>query len=102
MMTHFVVLPFFAILLTGRRIWLPVAVILATLTVDILTASRGTIVLTILGIAALFSISILRQWTSHKAVLLLLGVFLFAAVAPLAYSSLVDRFASSQTFGTDF
>jgi O-antigen ligase len=91
LMSHFVVFPFFALLLTRRRGWLPPAVLLAGLVIEVLTASRATIGLAGLGYAILFFFSALRRWSSRKATVLLIGVAALAVVMPVALSSFALR-----------
>ena len=64
--SHFVVFPFFALLLSGRRGWLPPAVLLAGLTVEMLTTSRATVGLAVFGYVAVSRFLCLRQWTSGR------------------------------------
>ena len=104
MVSHLVVVPFFALLLGGRRGWLPPAVVAAGLVVQVMTTSRGTIALSALGLATVFLLSALRRWSSRKAQLLLAGVAAIAVVGPIAASSLQQRFnknAEGLTFGED-
>ena len=93
MMSHFVVFPFFALLLTGERGWLPAAGTLAGVIVQVLTTSRATLGLAGFAYAALFVLSAVRQWTSQKGRILLIGVAVAASLAPFIISSLEHRFA---------
>ncbi len=93
-MSHFVVLPFFALLLVGRGGWLPAAVTLAGIPVEVLTASRGTVAVAALGYAVVFILSILRRWTSRKALLLLIGGLTVMAAMPLVIWSFGSRFTT--------
>ena len=101
MMSHFVVFPFLALLLAGPRIWLPAAVTLATIPSDVLTASRATMATAALGFAIVFALSVLRRWTSRKAVLLLIGALTVIVVTPLAISSLESRFRAQEASSSD-
>jgi O-antigen ligase len=94
MISHFVAFPFFALLLAGERGRLPAAVVLAGVTVVVLTASRATTALACLGYATLFALSALRRWTSLKGVVLAAGVAAITVIAPLAVSSIEERGAS--------
>jgi len=67
LVSHFVVFPWFALLLAGERGWRPILGPLAGLIVDILTVSRATIGLAAAGYGGLFVLSALRRWTPHKA-----------------------------------
>jgi O-antigen ligase len=97
MISLLVALPFFAVLLGGRRGWLPPAVVVAGLIVEVLTTSRGAIALAGFGFAAILLLSALRRWTSRKGLILLAGVAAMAVFAPLAEASFQERFK-----GTDF
>ena len=97
LVTHFVVFPFFALLLAGRRSWLVTAALLSGVIVEVLTASRGTILLAAFGFATVFLLSAARRWTSRKAVALLTAVASIVVIAPLTASSLQHRFAESGT-----
>ena len=74
MISQFVIFPFFAVMLGGRSGRLAPAVVAAGLVIAILTASRGTIVLDFLGLATVFVLSALRQWTPRKTKVLWAGV----------------------------
>ena len=67
MISHFVIFPFFAAILGGRRDRLSPAVVAGGLIIAVLTASRGTIVLDCLGLVIVFVLSARRQWTLRKA-----------------------------------
>ena len=93
-MSHFVVFPLFALLLAGRRDWLPAVGTLVGLAVEILTTSRATVGLALFAYAAVFALSALRRWTSRKALVLLFGVFAVVALSPLVVMSFDRRFAA--------
>jgi len=94
LISHLVVFPFFALLMAGRRGWLPPAVLLAGAVIQVLTTSRGTIGLAGFGYAAVFTLSAMRQWTSRKALVLVIGAAIVAVLTPLAMSSFEHRFAA--------
>jgi O-antigen ligase len=93
LMSHFIAFPFFAMLLSGKRGWVPAAAMLAGVTVEVLTTSRATIGLAVFSYAAMFMISALRRWTGRKALVLLVAVGVLAAVTPVVLSSFDRRFA---------
>ena len=93
MMSHFVVFPFFALLLTKHRGWLPAATTSAGVIVEVLTTSRATIGLAIFGYAVVFLLSAMRQWTHRKFAILLVGALTVVGLTPIVMSSLADRFA---------
>jgi O-antigen ligase len=92
LMSHLVILPFFALLLAGPRGPLPAAVILAGAIIDISTASRGTIGFSAIGFAVTFVLSALGKWTPRKSRALLIGAVAIAVLVPLAMGSLQKRF----------
>jgi O-antigen ligase len=94
LLSHLIVFPFFALLLAGQRGWLPKAVVLAGLAIEILTTSRATIGLAGFGFSLLFVISALRQWTSRKAQILMVAVAVAVVATPVAILSFEHRFAS--------
>jgi O-antigen ligase len=96
LMSHLIVLPSFALLLSGRRGWLPVIVLLAGLAVEVLTTSRASIGLAVAGYALTFVLSCVRQWTSRKALLLLTASAALAVATPVVLSSFDQRFAVEQ------
>jgi hypothetical protein len=99
MISHFVIFPFFAALLGGRRGRLAPAVVAAGLVIAVLTASRGTILLDCIGLAIVFVVSARGQWTPRKAKVLWAGVAAMAVFALFAASSLQQRFSGGTGLG---
>ncbi len=97
-MSHLVVFPFFALLLSKRGGWYPVIVLLAGLITEVLTTSRATVGLAAFAYVALFSISALRRWTSRKAQILLIGAAAASLIAPLAVVSFEHRMSLEKRF----
>jgi hypothetical protein len=93
LVSHFVVFPFFALLLAGKRGWQPSIVPLAGIVTALLTVSRATLGLGAGGYAAVFMLSAIRKWTFRKGILGLAGVISVAVLLPLAVFSLETRFA---------
>ncbi|MET4389890.1 O-antigen ligase [Bradyrhizobium sp. F1.4.3] len=91
LISHFIVFPFFALLLAGRGGRMAGAVVLCGAIIEVLTASRATIGLAGFGYAIVFLFSALRRWTSRKAVILAIGVTALAVLAPIAISSIEVR-----------
>ena len=89
--SHLIVFPFFALLLAGRRGWLPAVVVLAGVVVEVLTASRATLGLAGIAFASVLILSVLRRWTSRKAMVGLIGLVAIAAISPLALSAFAQR-----------
>ena len=94
MLSHFVVFPFFALLLTGRAGRWPAVVFPAGAIVELMTTSRGTIGLAAMGYTLVFALSALRGWTSRKGRMLAVFVAAAAIVAPVAISAIAQRGAS--------
>lgn len=91
MVTHFSVFPFFALLLSGRVGWLPFLVLPAGIIIELLTTSRATIGLALLGYSVVFVLSAVRSWTSRKAITLVVAIAMGAVVAPVALSAIASR-----------
>ena len=91
LMSHFVVLPFFSLLLVRSRGWMPPAVLVAGLIVEVLTGSRATVGLAGIAHAVIFAGSAIRQWSLRKAKVLLIGAVVFAVAAPVALVSFAQR-----------
>jgi hypothetical protein len=91
--SHFVVFPFFAMLLAGKRGWLPIIVPVAGIVTALFTVSRATLGLGGLGYILVFILSSIRNWTRRKGVLGLTSVISVAVLLPLAFFSLETRFA---------
>lgn len=99
MISQFVIFPFFAAILGGRRGRLAPAVVAAGLVIAVLTASRGTIALDFLGLATVFVLSALGQWTPRKAKVMWAGVAVTAVFTVFAASSLQQRFQGGAGLG---
>jgi O-antigen ligase len=102
--SHFVVLPFFALLLAGERGWLAPAVSLAGIVIAALTASRATFALAVFGYVVVFAASALRGWNPRKTKITAICLLATLAVTPLIVSSFESRFQSDAAgafFGTD-
>jgi len=99
MISHFVIFPFFAAILGGRRGRLAPAVVAAGLVIAVLTASRGTILLDCLGLVTVFVVSARGQWTPRKVKVLWVGVAVMAVFALFAASSLQQRFSGGSGLG---
>ena len=97
MVSHFIVFPFFALLLAGKRGWEPPVVPIAGVVIALLTVSRATLGLGGLGYVTVFAFSALRSWTLRKGMLALVGLIAIGLLAPLALSSLETRFSNSPT-----
>lgn len=93
--SHFIVFPFFALVLAGERGWLPYVVSFAGAIVAVLTTSRATIAFAGLGYFAVFVISALRGWTPRKAKVMVAGAIAIVALSPLLLSSFEQRFGSN-------
>jgi O-antigen ligase len=100
MMSHFVVFPFFALLLATRSDWYTKVVLLAGMLVEVLTTSRATVGLGVSSYVSLFILSALRGWSSRKARIMIIGLAAAAVVTPLAITEFQNRLAFEQKFET--
>jgi hypothetical protein len=100
MVSQLVIFPFLALLLAGRFGLLPPIVSLVGAIIAVLTTSRATIGLDVVGCAALFTLSALRRWTSRKALMGLAGAIVIMVLAPLAVLSFNARFANEPQIST--
>jgi O-antigen ligase len=91
LISHFIVFPFFALLLTGPAGWVPPLAVLSGVVVEALTTSRATIGLAGVGFGVLFIISALRRWTSRKLMIMVGGLVVIAVAAPLVVHSFDQR-----------
>ena len=97
--SHFVVLPFFAIMLGGRRGWLPAVVMLAGLLTYALTTSRASVLLGIVGLGLVWLLSSLAQFSGRKFAVVTIGFVALVLMAPLAIASFDKRFANGGNLG---
>jgi O-antigen ligase len=91
MVTHFVALPAFAVMLSGEIGWIAIAAPIG-IAVSVLTASRGALGFSLIGYAIIFILSSLRQWTARKRGVLMFAVLAALVAAPIAISSFERRF----------
>jgi O-antigen ligase len=102
MVSQLVIFPFIALLLAGRFGRWPLIVSLAGAVIAVLTTSRATIGLDVVGCVILFVLSALRRWTSRKAVVALVGATAIGLLAPLAIWSFSERFAKESQIGSTY
>jgi O-antigen ligase len=81
---HFVIFPFFALLLSGEKGWQPATVPILGSMIDIFTASRATLGFAGSGFSFLFLLSVLGKWTARKAGILAAAVLVIAMLSPVA------------------
>lgn len=91
MITHFIALPFMALLLAGGSGWLTAVAPVAGLLVALLTASRGTIGVLCAGYGVVLLLSLLRRRSARKLKVLTVSLVIAAVAAPLAIVSLESR-----------
>ena len=94
LISHLVVFPFFALMLATKRGWLAPAVVAAGIVIEVLTTSRATLGFAVFGFATLLLLSVLRQNTSRKMFVLVIGVVAITVVSPFVVSSFERRFAA--------
>lgn len=102
LISHFIVFPFFALLLAGQRRLLPFAVVFAGVVIETLTTSRATLGIAVLGFAATYMLSTMRQWAPSKMLILLVGLAIAAALTPRVLSSFEQREFVNSTAGSDY
>jgi O-antigen ligase len=93
MMTHFVALPAFAVLLSGQAGRILSGSTVAGIIINVLTTSRGALGFSALGYATIFIFSSLRKWTARKRMVLVVGVLGALLIIPVAISSFDRRFS---------
>jgi hypothetical protein len=91
LISHFVVFPFFALLLNRGSGFLPAAVVLAGIVIEVLTTSRATLGIAGFGFAAVFILSASRQLSSRKIIMFLMGTLMIAIFVPTIMSSFEQR-----------
>jgi O-antigen ligase len=93
MMTHFIALPAFALLLSGRAGRLLSAAAAIGIAINVLTISRGALGFSLLGYSLVFILSSLRKWTGRKRTILVTGALGVMLLVPVVISSFDRRFA---------
>jgi len=93
--SHFVIFPFFALILSGQRGLLPLAVVLLGIIADVMTTSRASVGLGLAGLGAVWLCSSFAHFNSRKLGVAILGLATLAIMAPLAIGSFEKRFANS-------
>jgi O-antigen ligase len=101
LISHLIAFPFFGLLLTRRTGWLPLAVVVAAVVIEIATTSRATLGLAGLGYLMLFLASANREWTKRKATIMLAASVFAVTITPLAVLSFNSRFALEKAQGLD-
>jgi O-antigen ligase len=93
--SHFIVFPMFALFLTRSGGWLSPLVVVAGVSIELLTASRATIGIAAASYAALFVLSTLRQWSSRKASIAVAALAVAVLLAPAALMLVQQRGGAS-------
>jgi O-antigen ligase len=91
MVSHFVVMPFFAAFLEGLWGILPALVVASGVVVQVLTGSRGTLGLAAIGYFQVFFLSSLSSFSSRKILVLGGAVAALVVIVPVAMSSIEGR-----------
>ena len=89
---NFVIFPFLALLLSGRKEWQPRVIPVIGITIDIITASRAAVAIGGLGFSVFFLLSILRKRTARKIRILGAAIMVIVLLSPLAYRQFELRF----------
>ncbi len=92
-MSHFVILPFFSLLVAGYHKRLSLTVVLAGMFIAISTASRGTIGAETFGLTTILVLSVIGKWASWKGRVLLMSTLLLLLLVPTVISTFQERFA---------
>lgn len=93
MAIHFVLLPYFALLLAGRRNLLFVAfVLIVTLVATVFTASRATVGFASMGLATTFVLFALAGLTQRKMAVALAALAAVVVVVPVTLQTFHQRF----------
>jgi O-antigen ligase len=103
MVTHFIALPAFALVLSGRPGRLLAAAAPVGICIDVLTTSRGALAFSIVGYGIIYILSSLRKWTVRKRTVLAIGIVGALAIIPFTISSFERRFsAQSEIISSDY
>lgn len=95
LVSHMVVFPALALLLSGKGGLVAISGPIAGVAVAIFTASRATIGLAGAGLVGLVALSMIRKPTARKSYMVLLSLLALTAAVPLALGSLEKRFAAA-------
>jgi len=96
---HFVIFPFFALVLSGQKGWKLAAIPFIGMLIDIITTSRGAIALALAGFSSLLILSMLRKMTPRKGKILASSVLILTLLSPLAYRQFELRYQTTGVAG---
>jgi O-antigen ligase len=103
MITHFVALPAFALVLSGRAGRLITAAAASGIAINVLTTSRGALGFSLLGYSIVFILSSLRKWSGRKRAIMITGALAIMLMVPVVISSFERRFADqAQLVASDY
>ena len=94
LMSHFVGMQWFALLLAGQGGRLPYLAPLGSAIAVVLTVSRAALGLTGVGMILVFVLSAIRKWTQQKAKIALFSAIALLVFIPAALLSLESRFSA--------
>jgi len=93
MSMHFVIYPFFALLLSGVRGWQPKAIPAVGLMIVIFTTSRASLGFAVIGLTAMsLFYAVMRPWTPQLARVIASGVLVALLLIPVAVRQFEYRF----------
>lgn len=95
LMSQFVGIPWFALLLSGQRGRMSYLAPLGSAFTAVLTVSRAAIGLTAIGMVLVFVLSALRKWTQQKAKIAIISAISFLVLLPMTLYSLESRFSAA-------
>lgn len=101
MAMHFALYPSLALLLAGRRDKLLLFGCPAALLAVVLTGSRATIGLAVMGVAVLILLSMLHRPSSRKSGMVAVGIVAMILASPLAYTALSARLTVDSISSSD-
>ena len=102
MMSQFVGIPWFALLLAGQRGRMPYLAPLGSALSVVLTVSRAALGLTAIGMVMVLMLSALRKWTQRKTKIAMLSAVAMVVLLPMALYSLESRFSSAPLFSNGY
>jgi len=94
LLSNLIVLPLFALLLSGVTRWQTLVAPLAGCIIAVHTASRATVGLMAIGFVCVLAVSLLRRPTARKVCIAVAGAAVLVVLSPIAISSFQDRFSA--------
>jgi O-antigen ligase len=102
MVSNLVMLPLFALFLSGRTGWIGPIGTLAGCIASVLTTSRATVAFGAVGMSLLFLLSLARERTPRKVGIGVAGALVLAILVPVAIASFAERFTAAPLVAGDY